>query len=677
MPINNSAIAMHELSESANHTAEEVEALLLRAHEEALPSFPPAIDFSAYARKITDHARITGLRVDGALIAFLAFYCNDPERRLAYMSMLMVRSDYRGRGLARRLVQQSLRELTAAGFLVYRLEVGKNNREAIALYKAMGFTETGEEKESSLYMERRLGAEGEHRGPGPGMPASLKANVVANYGGQIYMTVANLAMVPVYLHYMGAEAYGLVGFFAMLQMWFQLLDMGLTPTMSREMARFRGGARDILSLRRLMRAFEGIFAATALLGAAAIMAAAGPISTQWLKAEHLPLSEVRHAVMLMALIIALRWISGLYRSAISGLERQIWLNGFNVGIVTMRAVLVLPFFMLAGSTPTHFFSFQLAVALIETAWLVRQTYRLLPLGSDTAPPRWELAPLRGVLTFSLSIAFTSSVWVLITQTDKLVLSRMLPLTEYGYFTLAVLVAGGVMLISGPISTALQPRMTSVLAAGDGRGVVLLYRKATQIVAVLCIPAALLLAFFPREVLWAWTGDATAATHAAPVLALYALGNGVLALSAMPYLLQFAAGEMRLHVMGGALITVLLIPALIWGTARYGATGAAYAWLASNLAYLLLWVPLIHRRFMPGQHGHWLATDICLIAVPPMLAAAMLHAAVALPQDRLMLGLSLAAIGLLLVALAAAASSYAREACAHLWRRQLTGFARQG
>ena len=205
----------------------------------------------------------------------------------------------------------------------------------------------------------------------------------------------------------------------------------------------------------------------------------------------------------------------------------------------------------------------------------------------------------------------------------------------------------------------------------------LYRKATQIVAVLCIPASLLLAFFPREVLWAWTGDATAASQAAPVLALYALGNGVLALSAMPYLLQFASGKMRLHVIGGALVTMLLIPALIWGTARYGATGAAYAWLVSNLAYLMLWVPVIHRRFMPGQHMQWLASDICIIAAPPMLAATMLHAAVALPENRLMLGLSLAAIGLLLMALAAAASPYARETCGHLWRRQVIGFARQG
>ncbi|MGH9879537.1 MAG: oligosaccharide flippase family protein, partial [Nitrososphaerales archaeon] len=67
---------------------------------------------------------------------------------------------------------------------------------------------------------------------------SLKRNIIANYASQIYVTLIGIVMVPLYVRYMGAEAYGLVGFFAMLQAWFQLLDMGLTPTMARETARF-------------------------------------------------------------------------------------------------------------------------------------------------------------------------------------------------------------------------------------------------------------------------------------------------------------------------------------------------------------------------------------------------------------------------------------------------------
>jgi hypothetical protein len=62
----------------------------------------------------------------------------------------------------------------------------------------------------------------------------FKRNIFGSYVSQIYMTVINIVMVPLYVRYMGTEAYGLVGFFAMLQAWFQLLDIGLTPTLAPE-----------------------------------------------------------------------------------------------------------------------------------------------------------------------------------------------------------------------------------------------------------------------------------------------------------------------------------------------------------------------------------------------------------------------------------------------------------
>lgn len=669
---------MPELSREGRPTAAEVETLLLDAYDENTLRLPSRNECSSYAEKIVSNARILSFRDQGVLVAFLAFYCNEPGSQVAYIATLIVRSDYRGNGLATRLIQDSRRYLEQSGFRKYCLEVDRTNYDAIAFYRSMKFEATGRGKERRLLMECCISADDAgYANKREGQAASLKKNIFANYAGHIYMTGANLLMVPFYLRFMGAETYGLIGVFAMMQMWFQLLDVGLTPTMQRETARYRGGGTDVLSLRRLMRALEGIFVASAVVGVAVIATGADAIAMHWLKVQSLPLSEVRNAVMLMALLTALRWICGLYRGAIIGLEKQIWLNGFNVVTTTLRCVLVLPFLILVGSSPTHFFSFQLAIAVLETAWLIAQIYRMLPIDKSSPPVRWEFAPLRSVLTFSVSIAFTSSMWVLLTQTDKLVLSRLLPLAEYGYFTIAVLVAGGVMLISSPISTALQPRMTNILASGDESGMVLLYRQGTQLVVVLCVPAALLLAFFPRQVLWAWTGNADVADSAAPVLSLYALGNGVLALCALPYMLQFAFGKMRLHVIGGGLMTVLMIPTLIWATTKYGATGAGYTWLASNLAYLLIWVPLIHRQFMPHLHLQWLATDICAITAPPLLGAYLLHAAVSIPNDRLALGFFLAASGGFLLTLAAAGSSYARKTCAGLWQRQWIGITKKG
>lgn len=62
----------------------------------------------------------------------------------------------------------------------------------------------------------------------------MRSNILANYASQFYVTIIGIVTVPLYIQYMGAEAYGLVGFFAMLQAWFLMLDMGLTPTIARE-----------------------------------------------------------------------------------------------------------------------------------------------------------------------------------------------------------------------------------------------------------------------------------------------------------------------------------------------------------------------------------------------------------------------------------------------------------
>lgn len=441
---------------------------------------------------------------------------------------------------------------------------------------------------------------------------SLKRNILANYASQLYVTLIGIVMVPLYIKYMGAEAYGLVGFFAMLQAWFTLLDMGLTPTMARETARFRGGATDALSYRRLVRALEGVFLAVALAGGGATFAAARYIARDWLQASQLPITEVMSAIQLMAVIIAMRWMCGLYRGAISGSERLVWLGGYNSFIATMRFIGVLPILIFVGVTPTIFFSYQFSVAVLELAGLLSQAYRLLPSIPQGKRLPWSWSPLKPVVKFALTIAFTSSVWVLVTQTDKLVLSKLLPLADYGYFTLAVLVASGVMVISGPISGAIMPRMAKLEAVGDHAGLIRIYHQSTQLVAVIAGAASITVAFFAEPLLWAWTGDKNLAHQAAPILVLYALGNGILAVSAFPYYLQYAKGDLRLHLIGNALFVVLLIPSIIWAASHYGGVGAGYVWLAMNVVYFVAWVPLVHSRFEPGLNKSWFVKDVLLV-----------------------------------------------------------------
>ena len=294
-----------------------------------------------------------------------------------------------------------------------------------------------------------------------------------------------------------------------------------------------------------------------------------------------------------------------------------------------------------------FFTYQLLVAVVELAGLAAKSYRLFPAVPQGQLLGWSpanlFAPIKPVLNFSLSIAFTSSVWVLVTQTDKLVLSKILPLADYGYFTVAVLLASGIMIVSGPISSALLPRMTRLQAEGQHDALSTLYRQATQLVAIIAIPAALVLIFFAPQVLWAWTGDAALVSQAAPVLRLYAIGYAFLAVGAFPYYLQYAKGQLRLHLIGSALFVLLLIPSVIWATSHHGMTGAGWAWLVSNAVYFFAWVPLVHEKFIPGMHWNWMA-DILKPAALPFLAALLISILYPWSEARLRLIAELIVLG---------------------------------
>ena len=46
--------------------------------------------------------------------------------------------------------------------------------------------------------------------------SNLKANLLSNFLGQSWRAIMSLALVPIYVKYLGIEAYGLIGIFAIL-----------------------------------------------------------------------------------------------------------------------------------------------------------------------------------------------------------------------------------------------------------------------------------------------------------------------------------------------------------------------------------------------------------------------------------------------------------------------------
>jgi len=445
---------------------------------------------------------------------------------------------------------------------------------------------------------------------------SLKLNVAANFASQLYTTLIGIILVPMYLNKMGAEAYGLIGFFSMLQAWFSVFDLGLTPTIARETARFSGGGLAAIDFCRIFRALSIIFVAVAAVCGGGLYLFSPVLSEQWLQVKGLPLSEVELAVKIMAGCVAMRWMAGLYRGIITGVERLVWLSGFNVLVASLRFVAVLLSMEFWGYTPTVFFWHQMAVGVLEVAILGFKGVHLVPsvekLGERIG---WSLTSVIPLLRFSLTIAFTSSVWVFVTQTDKLILSGILSLSEYGFFTLAVLLAGGITVVTAPLTSALLPRFARLFAENNFVEIIRLYHQFGQLVAVIAVSLMITLASCTESLLFAWTGNSEASLAASASLRLYALGNGMLALGAFPFYLQYARGDMHWHLVGNVGMVLLLIPAIILAASHFGGEGAGWVWLIMNFFYLFVWVAFVHGKLEPGLHREWIWRNFIVIVLP--------------------------------------------------------------
>lgn len=438
--------------------------------------------------------------------------------------------------------------------------------------------------------------------------SSLKWNASANFVGLGYATLIGIAVLPLYLQYLGAEAFGLVGFFLVLQAWMQIFDLGMSPLVSRQTAQARGQNTNFLELRRLLRSLELIVVIIALLAFSALAGGSSWIADNWLNVASLGTDKVANCIVLMSAIIGLRFFASLYRSGVQGMERQVRLNVANILLVTLKfagAFLLLKFLT---QEITHFFIYQLAVGVLELLVMITMFYRCIPVMEKVGVAMYW-ASLKPVLPFAAGMAYTAAIWVLMTQLDKLVLSNILPLPQYGYFSLVAIVATGISQIGAPISQAILPRMTYLLSQGDEQGMVLLYRQSTQLMAVIILPLTAIIAFFSAELLFAWTGDRHAAEWAGPVLFWFALGNGILAIGAFQFYLQFAHGKLKMHVIFNSIAAAVQIPLIIYVAYRYGVMAVAVTWFVLRLLSFIVWTPIVHKKFAHGIHWSWLLGDI--------------------------------------------------------------------
>jgi|SRR5688572_25867680 len=446
----------------------------------------------------------------------------------------------------------------------------------------------------------------------------VRANIAANFVGQIWAVLIALVVVPINIHYLGIESYGLIGVFALLQTWLALLDMGLTAALSRELARFTGGSRGVRSMRNLLRSVEIVGCGVALAIALGVWAGSEWLATDWLRVDNLPREAVAKAFAMMGLLTSLRFIEDIYRASIIGLQRQVALNVVVVISATVRAVGGVVVLSQIAPTITAFFQWHLLVSAATVLAFAVVLYRWLPACEQSA--RFSVESLRSVWRFAAGTVTLTVLGFVLSSADKVILTRLLTLEEFGYYSLAFSIAGALRLLVHPVDQSTYPRLTELLTRGDNAAVAMVYHRGAQLSSVLIGTAAGFLVAFGFEALSVWTQNLDLAARTYPIVAVLSIGMMLNGLLNSPYYLQMAAGWTALLVRVNAVLAFLFVPATYWLALRFGAVGGAAAWVLINVAYIVVVVPVMHRRLLQGEMWRWLAHDV---ALPLTVGAAIL------------------------------------------------------
>lgn len=434
---------------------------------------------------------------------------------------------------------------------------------------------------------------------------TLGRNLLAGLANSVWSALVGLAAIPFYLKYLGIEAYGLIGFFVTAQAVLGLLDMGMAPTINREVARCSASG-DLKAAGKLLHTLAAVYWSMAVAIALLILALAPLIAGYWLQSKQISPETISNAMMLMGLVVACRWPIGLYQGALIGAQRVTVSSAINMTMVTigsLGAIIVLAF---VSPTIEAFFIWQASVGLVSAIIMRTAAWQII---GKTKQNRFDIAELKRIWRFTLGMGAIGLTGLVFMQLDKVILSKMLGLEQFGHYMLATVVVSGLSLLVVPVYNVVYPRFSALVATGDLEKLANLYRTATRLLAAVLFPLAMLLVVFAEELVLVWTGNAALASSVAPVIALLAMGSALHGVMYLPYAMQLAFGMTRLPLTINAILMMGLVPLTIYFALKYGALGGAMAWLILHILYVLLGTWLTHRNLLKGVGTSWLFRDV--------------------------------------------------------------------
>ncbi|MFA4933766.1 MAG: oligosaccharide flippase family protein [Candidatus Omnitrophota bacterium] len=411
-------------------------------------------------------------------------------------------------------------------------------------------------------------------------------NISANIFSNVWSAVLMLFLTPLYVKFLGVESYGLIGFYLSWLAMIGILDTGISATATREIAWFsaRPGEREKIPV--FLRSIEVVYWSIVLFLGMGILLGAWLFGVNWFQTKSLPPELIRNTLSLMAISLIIHVPSGLYNAGLMGLQKQVECSGFLALFGTIRGIGAAVVLWKINPDIRVFFLWQIFASILQTGvmrWLLWRKVRI-----DKAPARFSLEILKSVKGFAGGMILITALSILMTQADKLILSRMVSLKIFGFYMLAWTVSSGLSRVAIPLMQAFSPRFTELVSKGNDRELAKQVHLASQLMSVLIIPPAALIMVFSKQILYAWLGNPEIAAGAWQILGVMVAGTVLTSCSYPALSILYSRKKLGSVIVMNLFFLTALFPLLIVMIIHFGAIGAAFIWVLYGLVQYVVY-----------------------------------------------------------------------------------------
>jgi len=439
-------------------------------------------------------------------------------------------------------------------------------------------------------------------------------NLIANYAGNFLPKLILFLALPIISSRLGIEAVGIMGIQFLLVSVMTVFHQSLGRTANRVCAQASVGDDAMV---KILFAIEHLFLLMGAIMAICCYLGRGWIAHAWIGPTHFPDATLLTSVALLGAMSGAQITQVFYYNSLLGLGRHKIANILlGVGDV-LRYGGIIPILIFTQAGLIAVLAWQTALSLVQCASMAWLFWRSIP----QLPPRtFDIRPaVRDVGQYTAGLAVIVFLSVLTTQIDRFMISAILPIALFGQYTIVSNLARLIPLLVGPISNVFFPKLSADLV-GDHTRLASDYHTYAQLVTLVTVPSGLFLAVFAKDVLSVYTGGVAWTPLMAPALSFLAIGLMLAAFQEAPYILQLANGWTTLHL---KLLAGLLVPLVgaTWFMARLaGSQGVASVSILLGLGYLVIGVPLMHRKLLQGEGIRWLTRVLLPLAISAGICA---------------------------------------------------------